>query len=55
MMAKEYAWIAKGKHGVLWYGTLGKTKEDVESHFEGSGRKYKHDIKIVKVKLVEVE
>ena len=30
IMGREEAWIAKDKHGDLWLGTLGKTKEDVE-------------------------
>jgi len=54
-MAEHYGWIAKYKHGDFWYGTLGKEKEDVESHFEDSRGKYEHNIKIVKVKLVEVK
>jgi hypothetical protein len=54
-MTEHYGWIAKDKNGDFWYGTLGKKKEDVESHFEDSRGKYKHDIKIVKVKLMEVK
>jgi len=54
-MAEQYGWIAKDKHGDFWYGILGKFQKDVESHFEDSRGKYKHDIKIVKVKLVEVK
>lgn len=53
-MTEQYGWIAKDKHGDFWYGTLGKFKQDVESHFEDSRGKYEHDIKIVKIKLMEV-
>lgn len=46
-------WMAKDKHGHFWLGTLSTTKEDVESNFRNSIDRYK--LKIVKVKLVEVE
>ena len=54
-MAKQYGWIAKDKDGDFWYGTLGKFQKDVESQFGNSWRRYKHDIKIVQVKITEVK
>ncbi len=54
-MEKHDGWIVKDKNGDFWYGTLGKFKQDVESQLEDSMGKYEHDLKIVKVKLVEVK
>ena len=53
IMGREEAWIAKDKHGDLWLGTLGKTKEDVESNFD-SRQKRIYKLKIVKVKIMEI-
>ena len=54
LMAKQYGWIAKDKYGVFWFGTLGKKKEDSETNFN-SKQKDEHELKLVKVKLVEVK
>jgi len=58
-MAKQYGWIAKDKDGDFWFGTLGKTKEDVESHFVDStapiSAKRTYGIEIVQIELVEMK
>ena len=50
----DQGWIAKDKYGIFWLGTLGKTKEDAETNFN-SKQKDEYKLKLVKVKLVEVE
>ena len=49
----DHGWIAKDKYGIFWFGTLGRTKEDAETNFN-SKQKDEYELKLVKVKLVEV-
>lgn len=54
-MAEYDGWIAKDKFDDFWLGTLGKTREDVESNIDNSAWKKEYKFKIVKVKIIEVE
>ena len=55
MTEHDELWMAKDKYGDLWLGTLGATKEDALSNIDNPTWQKDYKLKVVKVKLVEVE
>lgn len=55
MGKSDELWIAKDKYGDFWLGTLGATKDDTLSSLDNPEWQKEYELKIVKVKLVEVD